>query len=86
MNKTNTLVPPASSDSDELYKFCTTLCTYLNQMLGAGTQAMHYPGAQIDAMTNLEQAGKLFFDQDNGTLEVALVEAGALVIKTVQVA
>jgi hypothetical protein len=74
--------PPDSPDIGELQQWSKDIWTLLTAILSAGNQITFFSQAQIDQMTDLGQAGKIFFNQDTGKFMGGEVSGGLLSKKT----
>lgn len=84
MNPVTIPQPPADADLKELHKWATSLSLWLNQNFAAGVQQTFFSNQQISGITGLDQAGKVFFNNDTGEFQCTKVVGGNLSIKTIQ--
>lgn len=74
--------PPDNPDLAALQTWAKDLYSFLLTNWQAGLQPPFFSQDQIDQMTTLTQAGKLFFNHDTGKFMGGEVAAGALAVKT----
>jgi hypothetical protein len=74
--------PPDSPDAGELHQWAKDIYTLLSSILSGGNQVVFFTQDQIDQMTGLEQAGKIFFNQTTGKFMGGEVSGSALSLKT----
>lgn len=74
--------PPDNADPKEMHKWMLDMYTWAVEAFTKGLQAPFFSQSQIDAMTELAQAGRIFFNNDTGKFMGGEVESGALSIKT----
>lgn len=75
--------PPDSPDINEMHKHLLSMYMFLNTHLSTGTQSPFFTQSQLDQMTDLSQAGRVFMNHTTGKLNVGEVESGNLVIKQI---
>lgn len=74
--------PPDSADANEMHKWMLDFYTWAVEVFTKGLQVPFYSQSQIDAMTELSQAGRLFFNNDTGKFMGGEVLSSALAINT----
>jgi hypothetical protein len=70
--------PPDSPDVGEIHQWTKDIYTLLNSILSGGNQQVFFTQDQINQMTGLEQAGKIFFNETTGKFMGGEVSGGAL--------
>lgn len=74
--------PPDSQDVKEMFKWMQDMYTWASTHFPQGLLAPFFNQDQINAMTNLDQAGKIFFNHTTGKFMGGEVAAGSLSVKT----
>lgn len=75
--------PPDSPDLKEMHKHLLSMYMFLNTHLSTGTQSPFFSQNQLNQMSDLSQAGKIFMNHDTGKINVGEIVGGNLVIKQV---
>lgn len=75
--------PPDNPNLDELHTWMKDMYSFLVTNWQAGVGLPFFSQNQINQMTALSQAGKVFFNNDTGKAMVGEVVTGALSIKTI---
>jgi hypothetical protein len=75
--------PPENGKNADIHEWARDLYTFLKNNWQSGIQNPFFAQSQIDQMTNLNQAGKIFFNHTTGKAMVAEVIGGNLNIKTI---
>ncbi len=76
--------PPSEADIKELHKWATSLSLWLNQNFASGVQQTFLSSQQVGGINGLQNAGKIFFNNDSGEFQCTQVVGGALTVKTIQ--
>lgn len=74
--------PPDKADLNAFQRWANDMYTFLVNNWQTGVQPPFFSQAQIDQMTDLTQAGKIFFNNDTGKFMGGEVVADALAVKT----
>jgi hypothetical protein len=74
--------PPDSADVNEMHKWMLDMYVWAVEAFTKGLQAPFFSQSQIDGMTELSQAGRIFFNNDTGKFMGGEVDSSALTIKT----
>lgn len=74
--------PPDNANLQEIFKWTQDMYTWATTHFTQGALVTFFTQDQINAMTNLEQAGKIFFNHTTGKFMGGEVDAGALSVKT----
>lgn len=74
--------PPDSPNLADLQTWAKDLYSFLVTNWQTGVQPPFFSQNQIDQMTSLTQAGKIFFNNDTGKFMGGEVSGGALSVKT----
>ena len=75
--------PPDSPDLKEIHKHLLDLSVFLNTHFSSGTQSPFFSQNQLNQMSQLSQAGKVFMNHTTGKINVGEISGGNLVIKEV---
>lgn len=75
--------PPDSADLKDLHNWVKDMYSFLVTNWQTGLQPPFFSQNQLNQMTALQQAGKLFFNNDTGKMMVGEVASGALAVKTI---
>lgn len=78
--------PPDKPDIAALQRWANDMYSFLINNWQSGLQIPFFSQDQITQMTDLTQAGKLFFNNDTGKAMVGEVATDALSIKTITTA
>jgi len=76
--------PPDSPNLQEMHEWMLSFYGFYTTNHATGTQAPFFSQTQLNKMVSendLEQAGKVFMNNDTGTLNAATIVAGNLVMK-----
>lgn len=74
--------PPDSSEPAALQTWAKDMYSFLVTNWQAGVQPPFFSQNQINQMTSLSQAGKIFFNNDTGKFMGGEVSGGTLSVKT----
>jgi len=74
--------PPDNADIHEMYKWMLDMYTWAKDSMTAGQLVTFFTQDQINQMTDLSQAGKIFFNHTTGKFMGGEVESNSLSIKT----
>jgi hypothetical protein len=74
--------PPDDANMQEMFKWMQDMYTWATTHFPSGLLAPFFTQDQITAMTDLDQAGKIFFNHTTGKFMGGEVAAGALSVKT----
>lgn len=74
----NIPTPPLNSTNADLKKSLTDTLNFLQLMFNNGTKHAGFTQAQIDAITNLDQAGTIVFNTTTNESNVSYIETGLL--------
>lgn len=74
--------PPDSANMQEMFKWIQDMYTWASTHFPQGILTPFFTQDQINSMTNLEQAGKIFFNHTTGKFMGGEVVSGALSVKT----
>lgn len=74
--------PPDSADIHEMYKWMTDMYTWAVEAFTNGSLQTFFTQDQINQMTDLKQAGKIFFNHTTGKFMGGEVNSGVLSVKT----
>lgn len=74
--------PPDSANVQEMHKWMCDMYVWATNNITGGSQIPFFSASQIAQMTDLSQAGKMFFNHDTGKFMGAEVVSNALSIKT----
>ena len=78
--------PPDSANIEEMHAWMLSFYSFYVTNHATGSQAPFFSQSQLNQMVsenNLEQAGKVFMNNDTGELNVGTIVAGNLVMKVV---
>jgi hypothetical protein len=74
--------PPENADPVALQRWARDLYNFLLANWQTGLRPPFFSQNQINQMTDLDQGGKIFFNNDTGRFMGGEVDAGALSVKT----
>lgn len=74
--------PPDSANAQEMFKWIQDMYGWAVTHFTQGILPPFFTQDQINAMTDLEQAGKIFFNHSTGKFMGGEVVAGELAVKT----
>lgn len=74
--------PPDDANVQEMFKWMQDMYTWATTHFPTGLLAPFFNQSQIDQMTDLEQAGKIFFNNTTGKFMGGEVSGGLLTVKT----
>jgi hypothetical protein len=74
--------PPDSANIQEIFKWAQDMYTWVTTHFPQGILHPFFTQDQINAMTSMEQAGRIFFNYTTGKFMGGEVASGSLSVKT----
>lgn len=75
--------PPDDANIHDMHQWSKDMWTFLTTVMSKGLQPAFFTGDQLSQMTNIDQAGKMFFNQTTGKFMVSEVSGGNISLKTI---